>query len=236
MTSRFAALVLLLMLAGCATAPRGVPEAPRQPATTNRYETEPGRDAAMVAELRAAPAPEVPELVPGKSPTSDHNRLAARGYVRIGTGYFPGTEATVRDAVIRQGQQVGADRVLLYAPTAGAATPGSGGEWLATYYVRFQLPFGATFRDLRAEERASFDAEGGVAIGSVIGGTPASRANLLAGDIVLKFDGKPIGNRAAFQGLLKSRAGHPVTLTIVRNGETLQRVVRLGVVASPTTP
>jgi predicted metalloprotease with PDZ domain len=135
-------------------------------------------------------------------------------------------EADARAEALRQAGTIGAERVLLAAPrdVEGAA-------WIADYYVRFKLPFGATFRDLRAQERATLAADGGVAIGTVIGGTPASRANLIPGDYVLAVDGKPIVDRADFQDRLKRSAGHAVTLTVIRNGEALQRVVKLGAVS-----
>ena len=230
MMQRFAVFALLLALAGCASAPRSVSEAP---APTNRFQAEPGRDAGTVARMRAAPAPAMPEMVPGKNPSGDHGRLIAQGFVLIGTGHFPGPETTARSDAIQQGQSVGADRIVLYAPPTDAAAPSTaiGGGWTATYYVRFQLPFGATFRNLRAEERAKLGIDGGVAIGPVIGGTPASRANLLAGDFVLKIDDKAFASKTGFQNLLKTNAGRSVTLTIVRNGETLRRVVKLGVMA-----
>lgn len=225
MMQRLALFALLTALAGCASAPpRNVTEAPTP---GSHYQAEPGRDTASIERMRAAPAPATPQMAAGTS--GDHARLTAQGFVLIGTGHFPGPETAARVDALQQGQRVGADRVLLYAPSTGAAT---GGEWTATYYVRFQLPFGATFRDLRPSERATLHVDGGVAIGAVIGGTPASRANLLAGDYVLKIDTKPVADRAAFQSLLKAHAGRAVTLSIVRNGEPLQRVVRLGVMAS----
>jgi membrane-associated protease RseP (regulator of RpoE activity) len=227
---RCAAAALLLWLSGCASLAPG-PSAPTaQPpsAPASRYVPEPGRDAQTVAEMRAAPPPATPELIPGKNPAAEQRRQVAHGYVRVGNAHLAGDEATVRDEAIREGQAAGADRVLLYAPEA------AGGEWLAAYYVRFQLPFGATFRDLTAEERATSGSDGGVAIGSIVAGTPASRANLLGGDLVLKFDGQPFAGRAAFQNLLRARAGRAVTLTILRNGETLERVVRLGAMPSAT--
>ncbi|NCT67990.1 MAG: PDZ domain-containing protein [Rhodanobacteraceae bacterium] len=227
------AAVALLLLGGCATLPPPTPPGapPAAPSIPGvRYEAEPGRDAATIAALRAAPPPAQPELAPGTTPLGDHNRLAAQGYVRIGRALLHGSEAEARADALRQSQQVGADRVALYAPGTDPAAPRE--DWLAIYYVRFQLPFGATFRDLRADERATLGAAGGVQIGSVIGGTPAARANLRPGDFVLALDGQPVADRAAFQALLKRHAGHGVTLTIVRNGETLQRVVRLGVMAA----
>ena len=222
--NRLAALLAVLLLAGCASAPQRDITEPAAPGS--RYVVEPGREPAKVAEMRAAPAPERAGLEDGKSRAGDHRRLAAKGLVSIGTGYFPGPEPEARAAAIAQGQVVGAEHIVFYPPSAE-----EGDEWIAIYYVRFQLPFGATFRDLRAGERKVSGA-GGVVLGSIVGGTPASRANLLSGDIVVKCDGKAIADRSAFQALLRSRAGHPVTLTLVRNGETLERVVRLGVMAA----
>ncbi len=224
--NRLIAALVLLLLAGCATAPRSITE-PAAPGS--RYEVQSGREPAVVAEMRAAPAPVEPALEDGKNRTGDHRQLAAKGFVSIGTGYFPGAGSEARAAAIAQGQAVGADRVLVYSP---APTATGSGDWVAVYYVRFQLPFGATFRDLRASERKSLGGAGGVVLGSIVDRTPASRANLIAGDIVLKFDGKAIAGRSAFQAMLRGRAGHPVSLTLVRNGESLTRVVRLGVMAT----
>ena len=210
----------VLVLAGCSTMPRSITE-PAAPGS--RYEV--AREPALVAELRATPAPAAPVLEAGKERDSEHRNLANKGLVLIGTGYFPGTRDDAGAAAIEQGQAVGAERILLYAPAS------ADGDWVATYYVHFQLPFGATFRDLRESERKSYGANG-VVLGSIVNGTPASRANLITGDIVLKLDGKAIAGRSAFQDLLRSRAGHPVELTLVRNGETRKRVVRLGVIAA----
>jgi membrane-associated protease RseP (regulator of RpoE activity) len=223
MMQRLAVFAWLLALAGCASAPpRSASE--KTPSTpTASYQAEPGRDAATVARMRASPAPVTPEMTPGNTPSGDHGRLIAQGFVLIGTGHFGGPEAAARADALQQGLRVGAERVLLYASPSAPD-----GGWTATYYVRFRLPFGATFRDLHPKERATLRVDGGVAIGTVIGGTPASRADLIAGDFVLKIDAKAIADRVAFQSLLKAHTGHAVTLTIVRNGETLQREVRLG--------
>jgi len=229
--------VSLLLLGGCQTLPpvseqpadreqvpasEVQPEEPVVPAVDPRFEPAPGRDAAFVAEMRAAPAPENPEVEMGGSRSADRARLAARGLVAIGSARLAGPEAIVRADAERIGREVGAEVVRIHVP-ADEST-----DWLATYHVRFQLPFGATFRDLRADERAEFQ-EGGVQLGTIIGNTPASRANLLEGDYVLYMNGIRIANRAAFQARLRENAGRTVTLTIVRNGIRLERSLRLGV-------
>jgi hypothetical protein len=228
---RHVVLIALLTLGGCATVQRSGVIEPAAP--SHRYDVEAGRDAGTVAEMRAAPSTGAAEITVGKNPTGDAGRLAAQGFVRIGTGHTPGAESNARDDAVRQGQKVFAEKILLYPPSAtdaASASDAKGGEWLALYFVRFKLPFGATFRDLRAQERTQLGdgVGGGVAIGSVIGGTPASKANLVGGDIVLEVDGKAIADRAAFAAMLKANAGRSVKLTIVRNGERAVRVVRLG--------
>ena len=224
MMLRPALCALLLALAGCSSVVHQRYE-PQVPAPKSRYRAEPGRSAAEVERMRASPAPAIPELTLGTNQAGDHARLIAQGFVLVGTGHYAGPEGAARGDAVQQGQRVGADRIMLYAPTTNAATDA---DWTATYYVRLQLLFGATFRDMRPDERTRLHVEGGVSIGAVIGGTPASRANLRTGDLVLSVDNKSIADRGAFQSLLKAHAGHSVTLSIVRNGVTLQRVVRLG--------
>ena len=225
---RFFALVgFALFLSGCATGPSTVftpTPKPLPPEETGNYTSVAGRGPQIVADLRAAPPPAEPEWIDGKSFAADEKRLGARSVMHVGTSHFPASDTHLRDQALRQAARVGADRVIAY--------PAEDGEITIAYYVRFQLPFGATFRDLRPAELSKLGTGGGVALGSVIDDSPASRANLLSGDIVLKCDGDPVVDRADFQGQLRARAGHPVTLTIVRNGETLQRMVRLGVAPS----
>lgn len=222
---RSLAFASLLLIAGCATTGPGTIYAPSPkpvpPEESGQYETVAGRGPELVADLRADPPPAEPSVGEGSNFASDRKRLAMQSVMHIGTSHFPAGDTEAREQAIRQAKRVGAERVIFY-PAPGA------GDLVVGYYVKFKLPFGATFRDLRAEEMSELGTGGGVAIGSVIDNSPASRANLLTGDIVLKCDDKAIVDRADFQNRLRAKAGHPVTLTIVRNGETLQRVVRLG--------
>jgi hypothetical protein len=238
--NRRLAPIALLLLAGCASQPPYTPaEVPpsgsspevieSSPARIS-YEETPGRDAATVARMRAAPAPAGARI--DADDGGGDNRLSAQGYVRIGRSRMPveligrDREADARAEALHQAGAIGAERVLL-APPRGVEDA----AWIADYYVRFKLSFGATFRDLRAQERSTLAVDGGIAIGTVIGGTPASRANLIPGDYVLAVDGKAVADRADFQDRLKRSTGRAVTLTVVRNGETLQRVVRLDAMA-----
>lgn len=205
--SRFSvAAAASLLIAACASVshvpPGGATSGETQPPIT-RYATE--RDAAEVAQMRAAPAPETAEIVVGTNAGADANRMAIDGFVRIGSGRYGGGEAFARGEVERQSRAVGADRVLLYASAAQGDA-----AWLANFYVRFRLAFGATFRDLRANERETLGS-GGVQIGSVVNDTPASRANLMSGDFVTALNGRAIADKAAFQDALRANIGRNPT-------------------------
>jgi len=212
-----------LLLASCASVrhtPFGEETSGEAQQPVAQYTAE--REAAEVEQMRAAPAPAAASIEVGSNPGADANRMASDGYVRIGSGRYAGDEADARSEVERQSRAVGADRVLLYAPAAqGDAT------WFANYYVRFRLAFGATFRDLHRDEQETLRS-GGVQIGSVVDGTPAARANLMSGDFVTAVNGRTIADKAGFQDALRANIGRNVTLTVVRNGETRKRIVRLG--------
>lgn len=220
--------LVALALGACATigtAPPVVPGAP--PVITagpGRYE--PLRQPEVITELRAAPPPALPEVSDSQSPEGDERVLAAKGFVRIANGHYAGADEKARDWLVARGREAGADRVLLYSETVDGAT-----GLRAAYYVKFKLPFGASFRDLHADERAAVGGSG-VSLGDVIGNSPAAEANLRKGDIVLKLNGEAVRDRVHFQQLLRAHMGKHVTLAISRDGATLTRLVRLGVLAS----
>jgi len=228
-TFRTVALASAVLLAGCAAGPRTsvVPPGSEMPGRAGGYTIVEGRGPEMVAELRAAP-PTEPQAVDGKGFEADQKRLAAQGFMHIGTAHFAAGDTGARADALEQGRSVGADQVIFYAPAAASDS------LTVAYYVRFKLPFGATFRDLNATEKQAMSG-GGVRIGTVVDNTPASKANLLAGDFIVSLDGKPVANRGEFQSMLRAKAGRAVTLGIVRNGETLDRMVRLGVTPGATS-
>ncbi|MGA9422867.1 MAG: PDZ domain-containing protein [Rhodanobacteraceae bacterium] len=191
-----------------------------------------------MATLRAGPAPDQPQLIAGKQFAADRRELATGGYMVVGNAHFVPDNPSVRSDAIAVGAAAGADKVLLYPPeghapaTGKASGDGMPATWLAVYYVRVQPPFGATFRDLSAAEQTQLGVSGGVRVGSVIGGTPASRANLLHDDVIVEIDHQPIAGKAAFQNLLRERLGKRVTLKVRRDDTTLKRIVRLGMLPS----
>jgi hypothetical protein len=226
--------LLLTLLAGCSSSPTrverpiDVPEEVPLVTEDAHFEATIERGPDYIDALRAEPAPAQPVVVEGRNERGDQRELASKGFVRIGNGrYGSDDEQSLADA-IELGRSVGADQVLLYRKYRVDDAPDTREQLLAVYYVRFKLLFGATFRNPSAQEHAALQFEGGVQIGSVIGGTPASQANLLSGDFVIALDGDAIADRKQFQELLGNKAGESVTLKVIRNQQRMDRVVRLG--------
>lgn len=236
--SRALVAIALLALSGCVTQsvvvePNGEPVVTPAPEPVDpHFEPVAGRTAEVIAALRADPAPVRAQLIEGRKVLADRQAQGALGFVHIGDSRYAAGDAAAVDKAFATATRLGADRLLVYRENKAAE--GSASEFLASYYVRFKLLFGATFRNLTASERDTLGATG-VRIGSIIGNTPASQANLMAGDLVTAFNGKPVGDRVGFQEALKNAAGTSVTLTLRRGDLIMDRVVRLGAMP-PTTP
>ena len=227
-------LVTLGVLGGCGSVttridqPVDVPDPTPVVTRDSHYEASFERSAEYIDALRTAPAPAQPLVMEGKNERGDQRELASKGFVRIGNArYAVDDEDSDRDAM-ELGKKIGADQIWLYRHHVADDREDTAEQFLAAYYVRFKLLFGATFRNLTAKERDALELQGGVQIGSVVGKTPASEANLLAGDYVIAVNGIPIVDRGQFQELLKKEAGNSVTLKIIRNQQRSDRMVRLG--------
>lgn len=223
---------LAAVFTGCvpATRPTSQPGAPPPPAhvSPGRFEPIAGRGADTIAELRAAPATQ-PEFIEKESASNEERTLSSKGFVKVADGYYAGIDADAHAWLQNRAREIGADKVIFYTLPPDETTPAP--SLHALYYVKFKLPFGASFRDLKADEKEQVGGSG-VRIGSVIGRSPAAEANLREGDIVLKLDDKAIAGRSDFEKKLRAHMGKRVTLTISRNGVVSTRLVRLGVLAS----
>jgi len=76
--------------------------------------------------------------------------------------------------------------------------------------------------------------ERGVLVSEVDEDGPAARAGLRAGDVILKFNGDPVtDSRSLREGVRKAEAGSEATLTVSREGRSLDLRVKLGGTATP---
>ena len=70
----------------------------------------------------------------------------------------------------------------------------------------------------------------GVKFADVREGSPAAKAGLKAGDVMVEFDGKPIQNLYDFTYALRARkAGETVKVKVTRDGKTIEADVLLTV-------
>jgi S1-C subfamily serine protease len=96
-------------------------------------------------------------------------------------------------------------------PTGNLGGGGAGyGAWFGSVPDFGEIPKGVKFADVTA-------------------GSPADKAGLKGGDILMEFDGKPIQNLYDFTYALRSRKpGEEVMVKVQRGGETVEAKVTLG--------
>jgi serine protease Do len=90
---------------------------------------------------------------------------------------------------------------------------------------------GVMIQDLDAEMAKQFglDEVEGALVSQVIEGTPAAKAELKAGDVIVEYDGKPVRNVAKLRGRVAATApGSKVKMVVVRNGKRKTLSVKIG--------
>lgn len=97
----------------------------------------------------------------------------------------------------------------------------------AVYFVKRSFSFGALWRDLSNDERASLQSNSGVYVTTIVDNTPAFRSDVLAGDIIVKIDGSPVYGSQALSDALAEKRGQKTELTIFRAGRFLEKTVTL---------
>ncbi|MBL0057839.1 MAG: PDZ domain-containing protein [Elusimicrobia bacterium] len=110
----------------------------------------------------------------------------------------------------------------------------------ALFFRKLQAPvFGGAVSALPEEVRNSLGRNRGVVVRAVVNGSPAFRADVLKGDILIGLEGEDIIEPGEFYKRIESLAGRSVSLSILRNGQALELPVKLGerpVAAVPAAP
>jgi len=79
--------------------------------------------------------------------------------------------------------------------------------------------------------------EGGVRISEVSANTPAEKAGLEPGDIVVKIDGKPVASAFAFRDMIgKLSPGDTIALLVLRDKKELTLTAKLDEAPDPEAP
>ena len=138
-----------------------------------------------------------------------------------------------------EGQVIGVNTAIV-SPTGGSvgvgfATPSALAEAVLTQLQRFGETrrgwLGVTFTPLTHDvaRSAGLSAPQGAVIRRVRPGGPAAQAGLRPGDIVLRFDGRPVTDtRALSRMIAEAQIGRSVSLELVRNGRPQAVAVEIG--------
>ena len=69
----------------------------------------------------------------------------------------------------------------------------------------------------------------GALLETIIDGTPADRAGLQVGDVIVAIEGTPVDDRHSLVSLLLEHvAGDTIMIDVLRNGQTFQTELMLG--------
>ena len=105
--------------------------------------------------------------------------------------------------------------------------------WLGQLLPARRAFVGVRLSGMTAELREHFGAPGdrGLLVARVVPESPAARAGLAAGDIVLALDGEPVASVADFQRLVfEHEPGEHAVLTVLRDGDRKAIDVELGAI------
>jgi len=98
----------------------------------------------------------------------------------------------------------------------------------ALYVVKEKYAFGAIFREVNPSESQRIGTVNGVALTSIVRGSPAAAAGFLPGDILTKADGSTVVDSKMLSAFLAERQGRTVTLTVYRDGKASDVPVTIG--------
>ncbi|MBB6598235.1 PDZ domain-containing protein [Luteimonas sp. MC1825] len=100
-------------------------------------------------------------------------------------------------------------------------------DYGAVYFIKQRFNFGAFVRDLNDAERQALETNQGVVVLTIVDDTPAFRADILPGDVIIAFDGARVPNQDGFGKMTEERKGKLVTVALVRNGQRLEKAVQV---------
>jgi S1-C subfamily serine protease len=98
-------------------------------------------------------------------------------------------------------------------------------DFSAVYFVRKRSHLGVFYGAIDSATRTRLQTNAGVLIRVVVDATPASRADILPGDIILTIDGERVDGPEALNNQLKGRLGREVVFGIDRNGTHIEKRV-----------
>lgn len=101
-------------------------------------------------------------------------------------------------------------------------------EYAATFWAKLKPPvFGVIVRPTDEETRQRLQSNHGLIVEAVIRDSPAFLADILRGDVIMKFANQDISSRTQFFDLVQANANEKIELQIERSGELKTMSVQL---------
>jgi hypothetical protein len=98
-------------------------------------------------------------------------------------------------------------------------------DFNAVYFIKRRVRLGVIYGVIDAATRTRLQTNAGALINVVVDGSPAARADILPGDIILAIDGERVDGGEAVNSQLKERLGREVVFGIDRNGVRIEKKV-----------
>jgi len=172
----------------------------------------------------------------GRSVRGDQNQRLYTDFIQIDAPINPGNSGG--PVVNIQGEMVGiATAIIGGAQGIGFATPVDRAKRIVDDLLRFgevrAVWIGVRGRTITSGERGALERPRGYRVRSVFPGSPAARAGLRPGDLIVSLDGSPIESEDAFETALAGRGpGRPMRL-VLRNSAGERSVTVQGAAPPP---
>jgi serine protease Do len=186
-----------------------------------------------------------PEVRQGTSdPEADTVKMLEDNYGLLGYSAFFAPKLDDSQA-IEQAKKVKASVVLLYSKHKDTSTgvqpiylnkggviytssQADGYNQTASYWVKNKPPvLGIGVKELTPEQRKQSGSNNGMCIAYVIKQSPAFKAQIINGDILINIDNKEINDNQSFKSAQDSKAGKTITILLIRDGKKIVKKVKL---------
>ena len=87
--------------------------------------------------------------------------------------------------------------------------------------------FGAQFTPIPDDLRTKLQRNTGVFVAAVVDDSPAFKANVMRGDVIVEIAGKPLATVQELMDFLESHAGQRTGFTVLRDARTIEIQVHL---------
>lgn len=98
----------------------------------------------------------------------------------------------------------------------------------AIYFVKGRFRIGAFVRSLNDLERQVLQTNQGVVVVTIVNDSPAYRADVLPGDMIIAMDGENVPNHEAFTRMANERKGRMIKLSLIRQGRAIEKSLQAG--------